>query len=498
MSERGSLGTSPGNGAGFPAFPTTGTGTTAAPESGTASSLSFSSTVTSYSSSSPGGSPAVPPSPQQSSTTGMPLATTSLPSTALVSSSPFSTAGTTGNELIENSAAATTTSTKPVPSTSGTSSMGSSAVPPSPQQSSTSNATGMPLATTSHPPTALVTATSPPSSSTATASAGSSATTPPGEGKSSTMNQGDRTTEPTANTSHSLPATSLTTLSTTNISTSASVNPSITTTCLAVSIEVQNVTEEEIQLSWSSSSSTGSLYSISVKDGKEINTRTTNETEAVIKNLLPGHEYNISVALSSCAGSNPASVAVRTDSGSCFERTEFCLSQSTGCSDLKGTVCSNDQAFSCRVWLKNEIFNNTLYNSDSKSYIEMSKSLKKEVLEAMHAELGNNHSDIFILGFRPGSVIADFLFLLPKEEAMDVGDIQTRLSNVLRSKFGSQSQVQTLYVQSSTDNISSWRAAVIVLGVLLGVALVLILLAILFYIHVRRRSGMDFSPLYTW
>lgn len=66
-----------------------------------------------------------------------------------------------------------------------------------------------------------------------------------------------------------------------------------------------------------------------------------------------------------------------------------------------------------------------------------------QVLEAMHSELGNNHSDIFMLGFRNGSVFADFLFLLPKEEAMDVGDIQTRLSSVLRSKFGNKSKVQS-------------------------------------------------------
>ncbi|CAN8196966.1 unnamed protein product [Coccothraustes coccothraustes] len=258
--------------------------------------------------------------------------------------------------------------------------------------------------------------------------------------------------------------------------------------CRTVSIEVQNVTGEEIQLSWTSSSK-GSLYNISVRDGKEINTRTTNETEAVIKDLLPGHMYTISVALSSCAENNAASVTVQTDSGSCFKRTEFCLAQSTGCSNLKDIACSNNQAFACRVWLKNLIFNNTLYNSDSEGYITLSEILKADVVKAMDAELGNSHSDILVLGFRPGSVIADFLFLLPKEEARDVDDIQTRLSNVLRNKFGNQIEVQTLSVQPSTDNSSSWRVAVIVLGVLLGVALVLILLAILFYIHVRRRSG---------
>ncbi|NWZ02095.1 UROL1 protein, partial [Loxia curvirostra] len=212
--------------------------------------------------------------------------------------------------------------------------------------------------------------------------------------------------------------------------------------CRTVSIEVLNVTGEEIELSWSSSSK-GSLYNISVRDGKEIHTRTTNETEDVIKDLLPGHVYTISVALSSCAENNPASVTVRTESRSCFERTEFCLAQSTGCSDLKGIVCSNNEAFACRVRLKNQIFNNTLYNSDSESYITLSESLRAEVVEAMHAELGNTHSDILVLGLRPGSVIADFLFLLPKEEARDVGDIKTHLSNVLRSKFGSQSEVQS-------------------------------------------------------
>lgn len=76
---------------------------------------------------------------------------------------------------------------------------------------------------------------------------------------------------------------------------------------VTVSIEVQNVTEEEIQLSWTSSSK-GSFYNISIMDGKEKNTKTTNETKAVFKNLLPGHVYTISVAASSCA----TSVTVRT------------------------------------------------------------------------------------------------------------------------------------------------------------------------------------------
>lgn len=46
-----------------------------------------------------------------------------------------------------------------------------------------------------------------------------------------------------------------------------------------------------------------------------------------------------------------------------------------------------------------------------------------------------------------------------------------------------------LSVQPSTENSSPWKAAVIVLGVLLGVALVLILLVILAYIYTKERTG---------
>ncbi|NXD35767.1 UROL1 protein, partial [Copsychus sechellarum] len=228
--------------------------------------------------------------------------------------------------------------------------------------------------------------------------------------------------------------------------TGSTINSILNTTftsapCMTVSIEVQNVTREEIQLSWTSSSK-GSLYNISVMDGKERNTTITNKTEVVLKNLLPGHLYNISVAVSSCAENKKTSVTVRTDPDSCFKRTEFCSAQSTGCSDLKGIACSNNEAFFCEVRLENETFNNSLYNSQSDEYIAMYERIKTDVVGAMSAELGNNHSDIVVLAFRSGSVIADFLFLLPKEDVMDVDGIQDKLSRVLKSKFGGKPEVQ--------------------------------------------------------
>ncbi|NXT97407.1 UROL1 protein, partial [Buphagus erythrorhynchus] len=212
--------------------------------------------------------------------------------------------------------------------------------------------------------------------------------------------------------------------------------------CMTVSIEVQNVTREEIHLSWTSGSK-GSLYTISIMDGKETNTTTKNKTKTVFKNLLPGHLYTISVAVSSCAENKNASVTVRTDPDSCFKRTEFCSAQSTGCSDLKDIVCSSEfHIFNHRQCIVPESsFNNCFYLLSQRNHLERVAS-EENVVEAMSTELGNNHSDIFVLGFRPGSVIADFLFLLPKEDAMDVDRIQAQLSEVLRSKFGRHIEVQ--------------------------------------------------------
>ncbi|NXJ66640.1 UROL1 protein, partial [Rostratula benghalensis] len=211
--------------------------------------------------------------------------------------------------------------------------------------------------------------------------------------------------------------------------------------CMPVSIKVQNVTGEAIQFSWTSSGR-GSLYTVSLVDGnQEINKTTTKETKAVFKHLLPGHIYTVSVAVLSCAENSWTSVRVRTDPVSCFNRTEFCLPQNTGCPDLKYIVCSHYQAFACSVLLKSQTFNHTLYNSDSEGYKTMSESIKTEVVREMRIKLKDDHFDIIMLGFRPGSVIAYFISLLQNQDPVDVNIIQAHLSQILKSKFGDQTEV---------------------------------------------------------
>ncbi|NXM03553.1 UROL1 protein, partial [Tyrannus savana] len=211
--------------------------------------------------------------------------------------------------------------------------------------------------------------------------------------------------------------------------------------CMPVSIEIQNVTGEEIRLRWTGGG-TGSLYNISLMDGKqEINKTISKETKAVFKHLLPAHVYTISVGVSSCAENYRASVTVRTDSVSCFNRTEFCLPENTPCSDLKGILCSDNQAFACRVLLKRKTFNNTLYNSDSEEYKALAESIKTDVVREMRLKLNDERFDITVLGFRPGSVIADFISLLPKQEPVDENVIKTHLSKILKRKFGDETEL---------------------------------------------------------
>ncbi|NXK55325.1 UROL1 protein, partial [Chauna torquata] len=213
--------------------------------------------------------------------------------------------------------------------------------------------------------------------------------------------------------------------------------------CMPVSIKVENVTGEAIEFSWTpEGGKRGSLYTVSLMDGnREINKTTTNETANTFKHLLPGHIYTISVEVLSCAENSRTSVSVRTDAVSCLNRTDFCLLQNRGCPDLKYIVCSNYQAFACSVLLKSETFNHTLYDSDSEGYKAISESIKTEIVREMRIKLKDDHFDIMMLGFRPGSVIAYFISLLQKQEPVDVNVMREYLSQILKSKFGDQVEV---------------------------------------------------------
>lgn len=64
-----------------------------------------------------------------------------------------------------------------------------------------------------------------------------------------------------------------------------------------------------------------------------------------------------------------------------------------------------------------------------------------QVVREMRIKLKDDHFDIVMVGFRPGSVIAYFISLLQKQEPIDVNLLQAYLSQILKSKFGDQTEV---------------------------------------------------------
>ena len=64
-----------------------------------------------------------------------------------------------------------------------------------------------------------------------------------------------------------------------------------------------------------------------------------------------------------------------------------------------------------------------------------------QVVKEMRIKLKDDHFDIIMLGFRPGSVIAYFISLLQKQEPIDVNVMQAHLSQILKGKFGDQTEV---------------------------------------------------------
>lgn len=69
------------------------------------------------------------------------------------------------------------------------------------------------------------------------------------------------------------------------------------------------------------------------------------------------------------------------------------------------------------------------------------KFLFLQIVTEMRIKLKDDHFDIMVLGFRPGSVIVDFISVLQKQEPVDVDIVQEYLSQILKSKFGDQTEV---------------------------------------------------------
>ncbi|NWX31669.1 UROL1 protein, partial [Notiomystis cincta] len=122
---------------------------------------------------------------------------------------------------------------------------------------------------------------------------------------------------------------------------------------ITLSIQLQKVTSKMIQFSWKPQGGTGdSPYTVRLR-GKsgQMEERILNETSTAFENLLSGHQYQISVDVSTCSQKVSTSLTVQTAA----------------------------EVYSGTTRIVNEIFKSEYENKSSKEFKEFEKKFIMEV-----------------------------------------------------------------------------------------------------------------------
>nr|XP_006126180.1 flocculation protein FLO11-like [Pelodiscus sinensis] len=173
----------------------------------------------------------------------------------------------------------------------------------------------------------------------------------------------------------------------------------------------------------------------------------------------------------------------------CFNSTKFCSTQNNDCLNSKNWICSSNQAFACKISFKDKVFVPEYYNSESQIYQNLSQKITTDVVKQMRIILKDDSFDIVVVGFRNGSVIAYFVSLLQGQQSIDKITFQKHLSEIVKTVFAGETEVIVEPIPTSSEVNLTWRNAVIVLGVLFGVAFILALLILSAYLWMRCTSG---------
>ncbi|GCC36319.1 hypothetical protein chiPu_0014813 [Chiloscyllium punctatum] len=170
-----------------------------------------------------------------------------------------------------------------------------------------------------------------------------------------------------------------------------------------------------------------------------------------------------------------------------------------------GTQCTDKIAFRMQVILRSRAFSNDLKNPASEAYRNLSDSFINTVVPRSQTNLDDRSFNIFIVGFQSGSVVVNFLAVLNDTSTVNRSSLLTAVgaavkaldsnssvtitgSTQLTTEAPIQSQtVPTLQSNPGTEN-PGWRVAVIVLGSVLGVALLTILAVVLALMYAKKKS----------
>ncbi|XP_030404245.1 mucin-17-like [Gopherus evgoodei] len=227
------------------------------------------------------------------------------------------------------------------------------------------------------------------------------------------------------------------------------------------------------------------------RDCQDINECATNASScsrlATCNNTVGSYECNCNPGIKDENPTNPGRQC--KDPVLCFSSANLCSTQNNDCLDSKNRICSSKQAFACEILFKNLVFGPELYNSESQRYQNLSQSITTDVVKQMRISLRDDSFDIIVVGFRRGSVIAYFVSLLQGQQYIDANTLQANLSKIVKNVFGNETEVTVQSIPTSSETNLAWKTAVIVLGVLLGVALILALLILSVCLWMRSTAG---------
>ncbi|XP_059505973.1 uncharacterized protein LOC132210412, partial [Stegostoma tigrinum] len=167
--------------------------------------------------------------------------------------------------------------------------------------------------------------------------------------------------------------------------------------------------------------------------------------------------------------------------------------------------CNNKIAFRMQVILRSRVFSNDLRNPVSEAYRNLSNSFMNTVVPRTQVNLNDRSFNIFIVGFQNGSIVINFLAVLNDTSTVNRSRLLTAVGAAVKAldnnslititgttQLTTEAPVQpqtapTLQSKPGTEN-PGWKAAVIVLGSILGVALLTILAAVLTLLYTKKKS----------
>ncbi|XP_041067688.1 cell wall protein DAN4-like [Carcharodon carcharias] len=204
---------------------------------------------------------------------------------------------------------------------------------------------------------------------------------------------------------------------------------------------------------------------------------------------------------------NPANPGTQCrDPNTCFINTgDICAL--SDCMMSTVSDCNSKIAFRMKATLRSTEFSNDLKNPASEAYRNLSDNFINTVVPTTKTNLNDNSFNVSIIGFQNGSVVVNFLAVLNNTSNVNRSSLLSAVGTAVKALDSNSSVSITGTTQLTTEspiqsqsvpNVQSnpgtenpgWRVAVIVLGTVLGVALLTTLTAVITTIYTKKKSRM--------